>query len=318
MKLGSHGRPVQTAGQDVDALEVARPHGPLVGWEQRRTDVIREAAGFIGKPGDRIFAYAHVPTRPIRGSVLVCAPLLAESLITYRGDRRLATSLAERGIAAMRFHHRGSGQSEGSAVLYGLDQLVDDAFAAGERLSEISGRPVDAVIGTRLGATVAAQVARRLRVPRIALIAPIVDPKGYVREVFRGHLISEMKTRTTRLSLADLERSLAEDGWVDIVGYPVGRALVDSFTDRPVSEALVPPIRSALLIHLGKGQREQADTDALAVELTQRGIRTESASIPISLAWWFGGGGFTRSENEAAATGVNELVRAWLEKDLLR
>jgi alpha/beta superfamily hydrolase len=317
VQLTSEGRSARATSRDASTLEASDATGPLAGWAQRRTEGSLEAAGFVGAPGNRVFAFAHVPSRRIRGSVLVCPPLLAETLVTYRGDRQLAGSLAQRGIAVMRFHHRGSGNSEGSPQLYSLDDLVEDALVACQKLSDISGRPADVVIGTRLGATVAAVVARRLRIPRIALIAPVLDPKKYLREVFRGHLISEMKTRTTRLSVGDLERSLDEHGWVDIVGYPIGRELFRSVSNFSVTEALARPIRSVLLVHMGKGPREHAAVDALSRELTDKGMQCSAASLPVSLAWWFGGGGFTRAENEAAATGVIDLVQTWLDGDVL-
>ena len=289
----------------------------LVGWAQRRTaEGVLETAGFLGAPAERIFGFVHVPSGRIRGSVLICPPLLAETLVTYRSDVKLAESLSASGCAVLRFHHRGSGHSDGLPQDASLDSLVDDALMAGDTLSEVSGRPIDVVVGTRIGATVAALAAVRLGVPRVALIAPVLDPKAYFREVFRGHLLSEMKTRTKRLTINELERRLHEDGWVDILGYPLGAELVRSIGSLPLAQVLQPPLQSVLLAQIGTGQGEEASVEALSRELVHSGIRCSASTLPISLAWWFGGGSFSRPQNEAAASGVIDLVRAWLKQEI--
>jgi hypothetical protein len=238
--------------------------------------------------------------------------------VTYRGEVRLARSLSERGYAVLRFHHRGSGHSDGLSEHASLDSLVEDALMAGEALFGAAGRPIDVVLGTRVGATVAALAAQRLRAPRLALIAPIVDPKAYFREVFRGHLISEMKSGTGRLTIDELERRLHQDGWVDVLGYPLGADLYRSIGGQALLDVLIPPLRSVLLVHIGKGHGEQASAEALSSALARSGIRWSAETLPLSLAWWFGGGSFSRSENEAAATGVIDLVQGWLERETVR
>lgn len=109
-------------------------------------------------PTDRsLFAFASVPDDGrASGAVVLCPPLGLEGVCARRTFATLARALAQRGILALRFDYDGTGDSAGSnddpdrvaAWVRGVHQAVDFARA--------SGASRVAVVGMRLGATLAA------------------------------------------------------------------------------------------------------------------------------------------------------------------
>lgn len=290
---------------DVDAeptLEMPEP------WAERDPhDGVTETAGFVRVDGARLFCYAHVPVSP-RGGVLLCPPILAESLVSYRLERLLADALSRDGFAVMRFHYRGSGHSEGAPERNSLDSHVEDALAASDALRTLALDPT-AVVGTRIGGTVAAMASERLGIPRVGVIAPVFDGRTYFREIFRGHVMSEMRHGAEKVTVSDLERSMRDAGWVDILGYPLGRELHESIMRVQLAEKIVPPLREALFV-----QPEGAVAD---VKLPGAGhdVRIESRSVPGSPAWWFGGGSFRRRQEEEARVLTTDFIRGWINRE---
>ena len=136
-------------------------------------------------PEDRaLFGWLHVPEDGTpRGAVVLCPPIGYDYSCSHRTFRELAERLAGVGLAALRFDYDGTGDSVGS-------DFDGDRCAAWHRSIELAiaevrglGAPSVALVGMRLGALLAAQVASASDVDALVLWDPVVTGKSFVREL---------------------------------------------------------------------------------------------------------------------------------------
>lgn len=126
-------------------------------------------------------AYArHTPIRSC--GVVLCAPFGHEYLVAYRAYRKLAERLAQAGFPVVFFDYDGCGDSADSdgPRVAAWQHGITLAIAA---LKQRSGVAKVALFGVRLGALLAASVAATTPVAALALVAPVVSGRGYVREL---------------------------------------------------------------------------------------------------------------------------------------
>lgn len=127
--------------------------------------------------------------RPRGAAVLLCNPFGEEAVRAHRAYRVLARRLDEAGYPTMRFDYAGTGDSSGETGEHGVADWLADIAAAADALRADSGQSRIAVIGLRLGATLAALAAQRglLRPAHLLLWDPVVDGAGYLRDLERAH-----------------------------------------------------------------------------------------------------------------------------------
>jgi alpha-beta hydrolase superfamily lysophospholipase len=116
--------------------------------------------------------------------VLICPPIGHEQVHAHRSLRHLADALAEAGFSVVRFDYYGTGDSGGTdedpdLVAVWLANIRD----ARQWLVHHAGCRRVSLIGLRLGATLAVQVAAGLAVDDLLLWAPVVKGRSYVREM---------------------------------------------------------------------------------------------------------------------------------------
>lgn len=141
--------------------------------------------------GGRLLGALHHPQR-IRGrttAVLLCNPFGEEASRAHRTFRVLATQLERAGYAALRFDYSGTGDSQGESADATVDAWLADIAAASERLAAVAGGARLAIVGLRLGATLAALAAERglVRPRHLLLWDPVVDGAAYLRELTAQH-----------------------------------------------------------------------------------------------------------------------------------
>jgi len=175
----------------------------------------------------QLFGALHQPhrLRPRSTAVLLCNPFGEEASRAHRSYRVLATQLERAGYAGLRFDYSGTGDSLGDSRAATIDDWVGDIVIAAERLRAASGASRVALVGLRLGATLAtlASASGALRPRHVLLWDPVVDGAGYVRELIAQHRA--------------YMRAEIGDGWVDrleiaadgtpaeALGAPIGRVL---------------------------------------------------------------------------------------------
>lgn len=120
-------------------------------------------------------------------AVLLCNPMGEEAARAHRLYRVLATQLERAGYAAQRFDYVGTGDSAGSDEDATVASFRDDIELAAAELARRSGVDRLALVGLRLGATLAALAAERLCPRHLVLWDPVVDGAAYLRELATAH-----------------------------------------------------------------------------------------------------------------------------------
>jgi alpha-beta hydrolase superfamily lysophospholipase len=146
----------------VHAHGVAEPAGTVSATVD---DPMRPAADSTAVPTwygpeDRpLFGWVHVPAHPNGQGVVLCPSIGLEGEASQLAYRSLAHSLADSGCAVLRFDYHGTGDSTGLLDdPERLDEWLADV-AAGLAYLRASGATLMHLVGTRLGATLAARAA---------------------------------------------------------------------------------------------------------------------------------------------------------------
>jgi len=157
-------------------------------------------------------------------AVLLCNPFGEEAARAHRSYRVLATQLERAGYACLRFDYSSTGDSIGDSAAASIDAWIADIAIAAERLRAASGATRIAVVGLRLGATLAMLAAARgeIRPRHLVLWDPVVDGAAYLRELVgqhRAYMRSEIGEHwQDRLQIVDGVPAEA-------LGAPIGTAL---------------------------------------------------------------------------------------------
>jgi exosortase A-associated hydrolase 2 len=218
--------------------------------------------------GRRLLGILHEPTNAPRGAFVFCAPFAEEEKCSHRVLFDAAQSLAQAGFIVLRFHYRGCGDSEGEFEEFTLGDWRQDVHAA---LDFLSDRAPLSLLGLRLGATLAAQVAEeRDDVQRLILWEPILNGRSYVSQ---NLLRKRLRAALTNTSDTQEARRETQDG-ADFDGYLITSRLQ---TDLNALDLHAAPLRfrgRVLILQIGAGaqtarfaklQNAYADCDATAI-----------------------------------------------------
>lgn len=240
-------------------------------------------AGFFGAE-ERLFGVAQLPAGEPRGAVLVCSPIQSELFKNNRREVVLSRRLAENGIAVLRFHYRGAGNSDGAPADLTLASMTEDTVTALAHLVGRAGTDEVGLVGTRLGAMAAAAAAPP-GAP-LALWEPALDGRRYFRDLLRSLLIvglkrSEEASETRESLLARFER----EGTLDIMGFSVGWRLHEDTVGRRLEAGPTP--RSILLVQLARAPQLRAEYASAVQGWEQAGHRVTVEPVAYEEAWWF-------------------------------
>ncbi|MGH8824607.1 MAG: serine aminopeptidase domain-containing protein [Jiangellaceae bacterium] len=245
---------------------------------------VREEVEFFGGT-QRVFGCRHLPVGAVAGGLVVCSPILSDFGANYLREVRLARRLAASGVAVQRFHPRGSGHSDGDRLDLTLDSMADDAAAAVERLRQRCGVSTVALLGTRFGALVAAAAARELVSAPVVLWEPVTDPSRYFREGLRARSVHHLR-RGTRGG-DEPEAELATQGYVDVLGIPVGRELFETPASRGLAASLGPAARPLLLVQLDSREDLKRPYREAVDRWAAEGLEVTATCCPTEETWWF-------------------------------
>ncbi len=246
-------------------------------WTDPRTGA-GEHVGFLDQSGGRCFTVAHLPKGQARGAVVVCSPILIEQMRNYRREVELGRVLATRGIATLRFHYRGTGHSDGASEDLALSTMVEDTRAAVAHLLATVGEVPLVVVGTRVGALVAAAA-----VPTAPLVLwqPVVRARGYVREIERARAVGEL-----RHSEDDEEPNVVEPGG-EVLGFRLTEQLVASLAQVDLTELLGTRHAPVLVVDAVR-RREDATISRGLARLAEAGDHVTVVAVQEDAsAWWF-------------------------------
>lgn len=139
----------------------------------------------------RLFGVYHPPRVSREGlacAIVLCGPWGHEYIYAHRSMTRLATTLAEAGFHVLRFDYFGTGDSGGEAIDVSLAGCRSDIDVAIDELLDMSGAERVSLVGLRLGAALAAEVAATERgdIDQLVLWDPVINGEEYVRALFEA------------------------------------------------------------------------------------------------------------------------------------
>lgn len=126
--------------------------------------------------------WLHLPEDDkARGGAVLCPTIGLEAMTAYPAYRQVAEALAAEGVAVLRFDYRGTGDSAGRLADASVEGWIEDVDRARAHL-EACGVEHVALIGLRLGATIAAASAARHQPDALVLWDPVSSGRSFVRE----------------------------------------------------------------------------------------------------------------------------------------
>ena len=264
-----------------------------------------EVLGHFGDPP--MFAVVTTPASPERGLV-VCSPVHAEFRRNYRREIRLAHALAEAGIATIRFHYMGTGDSDGDAQSLSLKTMLADTSRAFDFLRHRAGVTDVDVLGTRLGGFVAAQLAARIG-GRLVIWEPVTDARRYFGEVFRAKRLAGVVVDGAGSTSAEMLAELESTGSLDINGYEVGRRLYRSAIAATYPGTGVP---AGLLVPASRATEIRPEVRDLADHLSGGTGAFDVARSDPGPGWWIDNERATARDRIAADQALVDLTAGFL------
>lgn len=167
----------------------------------------RVTVGWLHRPEGRLPLYValHTPTASERSPVAVlCPPAGLEAATAYRAVRLLAERLARSGVTAVRFDYAGCGDSVDGGLQSSADDWLASICDVVSAVRRAGARRV-ALIGMRLGATLAAATVARLGVDELVLWDPCESGNAFLRE----------ERSLLRVAVSNTQPGRAPDGYID-------------------------------------------------------------------------------------------------------
>lgn len=198
---------------------------------------------FFGDSDAPLFGVLHPPSS-VGGSsssernhaVLLCPPIGQEYVRSHWAMRQIALALAKAGFHCFRFDWFGVGDSAGDLRDATLHRWAQDAVTAATELRDSTGVSRLSVLGLRLGGTIAAMAAKRIKPAAIVLWDPVTDGPSYLGQLRSLH--ESMVADSNRYWNRGLPRHRPA---TELVGFDLGADLVkdietlrvDALTDLP-------------------------------------------------------------------------------------
>jgi hypothetical protein len=259
-----------------------RSRSPLTATRVDTHAGIVERHGFLEGPAGRLYQAVHGPLASASGVVVVCSSILNDLTLNYRREVVLARALAVAGITTVRFHYLGTGHSDGSGEHVGFEGMVEDARTV---LDDVDQEAPLAVLGTRLGAIVAAAaIGERPGVP-IALWEPTLDGDDFFAEAVRAANARRASGGPGGTSLRSLRD--ASSGSVDVCGHALHHELFRSWTGQRLTDHLGTQRRRIFLAQLAPGERLRHDYLMAVAGWRRAGSEVHAERFPVQPMWWF-------------------------------
>ncbi len=227
-------------------------------------------AFYFPEPKKELFGALHEPRRASPGGrgVVLCYPFGHEYVQFHRAFRRLAEQLAEQGLATLRFDFYGSGDSAGTSEEATVRRWVSDVRGAVAELKARARCTEVALVGYRLGATLAAMATQgEQRLRDVVLWDPVLNGGEYLEELRRAH--------TKKLETVGSVGEVSHYGDAEeLLGYPCGPELVSQLEAIESDVFLSTTATNILLV-------DTLDSEALqsvGKDLRARGIRCDYES----------------------------------------
>ena len=216
-------------------------------------DGTTEQAGWLTVDGERVYHVTRTPEGPVRACLTLCPAIGGEFDGGYRRQTMLSRALADVGVATRRIHYRGTGNSHMYTEAV-RPTMIADATAAARDLAAGYPDASQIVLGARVGALVAAEVARAVRADHLVLWHPVTDITAYVRELSRAAKLQKVATGRDEggEEVAATFRDDYATGVGDLVGFSVVKATLESFEGHKLADSPPPERCTVDLFQFGR------------------------------------------------------------------
>lgn len=170
-------------------------------------------AFYFGPSETYLFGVYHPRQNGNRNEgIVLCNPFGQEYMRAHRSLRRLAINLSAQGYSVLRFDYRGTGDSAGTMDSVSAFDWQEDIRHAVQELMDIAAVSKVALIGLRLGALLAADVAaNNPKISRLVMWDPAISGDSYIKEI-RGEITNANANRSRA-------KFIAEDGTLHFNGF---------------------------------------------------------------------------------------------------
>jgi alpha-beta hydrolase superfamily lysophospholipase len=196
---------------------------------------------YIDSGEHRLFGWLHQPVNSQTAvmGVVLCQPFGYEAICAHRGMRAFAEAIASAGMAALRFDYLGTGDSPD--IDPQADQLevwTQDVLAAVDELRVRTGVRQVCLLGFRLGALLATLAASQSdRVSGLALVAPIVTGRRYLRELRTTRMAASLRVDPSE---PPADKTDARAGGMEVSGFSLSAATLAALAKVDLSS--IPPV----------------------------------------------------------------------------
>ncbi len=224
-----------------------------------------------------VFVSYHPPQPPLRNvGYVICPPLAWEAIQSYVSLRRLAEQLAAAGFPTLRVHYDGTGESLGDDDDPGrVAAWLESIGRAASTLAATPGVQSVALVGMRLGATLAAALARDVALRALVLWEPCVRGGDYAREL---QILSSAAPGVTRVSLEGDAPASVASGAVEATGYRFSAATLSDLGALDTT-AMTPRAQPDVLL-LCRNDRPAPLAKKLVLNLEKAGCLVTSDKLP--------------------------------------
>lgn len=218
---------------------------------------------------------ASLETAAPESAVLVCNAFGPDYMRSLRALWQLAEQAADRNVHVLRFDYFGTGDSHGLHSQANLDRWRDDVRQAADALRERSGLEQITLLGLRLGALVACDMALHVAADRLLLWDAVSSGGRYFDR------LRDLHVRFTRSRSRNRYRSrryqYATEDSDELLGFHCPDALVQPLRDLTLSELLMRS--GARHVALLQGQHDD-DDDAAADSVATLGGHVRALPEP--------------------------------------
>jgi len=224
--------------------------------------------------------------------VVFCAPFAEEKKCSYRTFVETARALAAAGVPGFRFDYFGTGDSDGAFSEFTPSRAIEDIVAASAKARELAGTETLALLGLRLGGTLALSAAPRVSAERVILWQPVLDAAGFFdltikRQMLRKQLIAASGSDEKRSS-DRADGHMPGPDVIDLDGFPLSRAAgeeIRGLDGARSAESYPGPIHLLQISHTESLSRQHARLAAgLGDRLTTAAVKCQPFWNRIDLA----------------------------------